>query len=568
MKRSSLGLLLILGVVACVHLAVAWNDFIVLARNGFLYDDAFYAFQIARNIASGLGPTFDGVHMTNGFQPLYVLLLVPLFLISRGDPILPVHIALTMSALLAAATAWFFYRVASRYARSSAALIATALWAVSPVVMRQTANGLETALALFSLAWAVDYYLRNVRNNDTPEQGTYVRLGALLGLAILSRIDLVFFVLAMALDYLVVLRTRGAVREEIRGVAVGAAVAFAMCLPWLAYGAVAVGSAFPESGAATRYLSVAYAPFFDLGPATMESGPDARFVWGHLIHSFSVLKATPVVQPLFRSVAKLQEAGVLPAGSIAVTNVFSVLLVVALVGWMLRRTRAAAARSLSELNFLLLFSVLLIAAYSTWIFGVFFFIRYYYPIYFVLMLYAAVSIDGAFTWLAARSRVPRRALMSAAAVYAAAVLFMGFNAGFRTAPMYRFYDVACWVEQNTEPGETLGVFQSGTIGYLSKRNVVNLDGKVNREARSALREGRLNEYVTDAGISLIMDHYRVLDLFLGPWDKEVQQRVVAAQVFSGAECGLPGWIGYRVPLGPPQRASVDPVREAVPAPSP
>lgn len=551
MKRSSLGLLLILGVAACAHLAVAWNDFAVLARNGFLYDDSFYAFQIARNIAAGVGPTFDGVQMTNGFQPLYVFLLVPFFLISRGEPILPVHLALTLSALLAAGSAWMFYRIATRYARAGAALVATALWALSPVVIRQTANGLETMLALFMLAASVDFYLHRVRDAAAPSRATFARLGLLLGLAVLSRVDLVFLALAMALDYLVLLRARGQWREELRGVGVAAGVTAGLCLPWLVYGIVVVGSAFPESGTATRFLAVAYGSFFDMG----HSGADAGFIWKHLAHSVSVLKATPIVQPMFRAVGKLQYMGVLPSQALAVANVLSVIGLAGIVGWMLRRTRGAGAGRLGEFNFLLLFAVLLIAAYSTWIFGVFFFVRYYFPIYFVAMIYAAVAIDGAAAWLSRRGPALRGALLGAGGVYAATVLMMGYNSGFRTVPTYRFYDVACWVEKNTDPGETLGVFQSGAIGYLSKRKVINLDGKVNHQAFDALRSGHLDEYLRKAGVTLVMDNYRVLDLFLGPWDQSMREHLVSAQFFSGSECGLPGWIGYRVPIVPGQRAS-------------
>jgi hypothetical protein len=43
------------------------------------YDDGYYYFQIARNLARGAGFTFDGIHATNGFHPLWLLLQAPLF---------------------------------------------------------------------------------------------------------------------------------------------------------------------------------------------------------------------------------------------------------------------------------------------------------------------------------------------------------------------------------------------------------------------------------------------------------------------------------------------------------
>src|SRR4029450_1725379 len=49
------------------------------------YDDGYYYFQIARNAARGAGLTFDGIHATNGFRPLWLLLQVPLFRVFSGD---------------------------------------------------------------------------------------------------------------------------------------------------------------------------------------------------------------------------------------------------------------------------------------------------------------------------------------------------------------------------------------------------------------------------------------------------------------------------------------------------
>ena len=81
MNKTSAALIWLLVVAAVVHLGVISQDFATLAKNGYLYDDSFYAFQIARNIAGGHGPTFDGVNLTNGFQPLYVAMLVPVFVL-------------------------------------------------------------------------------------------------------------------------------------------------------------------------------------------------------------------------------------------------------------------------------------------------------------------------------------------------------------------------------------------------------------------------------------------------------------------------------------------------------
>jgi hypothetical protein len=248
-----------LAAAAAVHLAVALSDFGTLARNGFLYDDSFYAFQIARNIAHGIGPTFDGVHLTNGFQPLYVGLLVPIFLFAGDDPALPVHLALVMSVLFTMATALLLYRLIARRASLVAAGVATVAWVVSPIVTRQSANGLETALAVFMLALVLTWYLEKIRAFDRPARRSCAILGALLAGAFLARADLAFLALAMTLDYLLVLRARRAAPGWGRGLSTAALVGALVCAPWLLYGTLAVGQPIPESGRATRRSSTSAA---------------------------------------------------------------------------------------------------------------------------------------------------------------------------------------------------------------------------------------------------------------------------------------------------------------------
>lgn len=551
MKKASTGLLILLIAAVGIHLAVIAQDFATLARNGYLYDDSFYVFQIARSIAQGQGPTFDGTHLTNGFQPLYVLLLVPVFAVAGSDPIAPIYAALVLLALCSAATAFFIYRIARRYASHAASLLATALWVFSPIVIRQTANGLETALAGLCFAGAVFWYLERVRPLP-PSRGRLLRLGLLLGVAILARVDLVLLALAMALDYLLVIRRRGE-PGALAGFAAALAACLAVCAPWIIYGLIAVGTPLQESGAATRFLSLAYAPLFDMGPRAMRyTGPDVGFVWDHLVRSLSVLKTNPMTHTLFRAVQKLGGAGSL---SLAISRLIATGLVVVFGLWVWARNRRTSS---SEITFLLLFSVLMIAAYSAWVFGIFFFLRYYFPLFIVAAVYGAMAIDDVVALVSKRSLPVRRIAVAAGALYVVAFSWMSLNSVFRSTPVYRFYDIARWVGSNIDEGATVGVFQSGAIGYLSGRRVVNLDGKVNHEAGVALREGRFEQYLRGAGIDVVMDDVKVLDLFLGPWSQEDFRRLEQQAVYLGYRDGAPGWLGLRVPV----EAAVRPARGA------
>jgi len=45
----------------------------------FAHDDSFFYIKTANNLAKGLGSTFDGINLTNGYHPLYFICLVILF---------------------------------------------------------------------------------------------------------------------------------------------------------------------------------------------------------------------------------------------------------------------------------------------------------------------------------------------------------------------------------------------------------------------------------------------------------------------------------------------------------
>lgn len=547
MKRPNPGLLVVLAAAAAVHLAVAVLDFPTLARNGFLYDDSFYDFQIARHIARGDGPTFDGTHLTNGFQPLYVAMLVPFYWIAGSSDTLPVHAALVLSALLCVATAYLLYRILARRVSEAAAIAAAGAWSFAPIVMRQTANGLETTLAVFTLAATVFYYLERIRPGSRAGRRGMIAMGLLAGACVLARADLGFLVLAMGLDYLLVRRARRAGPAWRGEFALAGATCALVCLPWMIYGVMAVGSPFPESGRATRFLALAYAPFFNLGSESMMvEGPTASFVATHFLRSVETMKVTPAFHPLFRAVKKvgLRFDAAHPAEIAA--DVLGALLLAGFIVWWWRRRRGGAGKECREFDFLLGFAAMMVAAYSTFVFGVFFFLRYYYPVYFVGMIFAGLALDDAMRFVQSRSAPIRRLALAGTGAYAAGLLFMGYTSGFRTTPVYRFYDAARWIRTHTDSSETIGVFQSGAIGYLSGRRVINLDGKVNHEARQALRERRLDSYVETAGIDLVMDNAAVIDLFLGPWSDAERERIETERVFTGGEYGVPGWIGYRI----------------------
>ncbi len=542
-SRNTLVLCVLLVIVA-FHMSVAWQDFATLNRNGFLYDDSFYAFQISRNMADGAGMTFDGIHPTTGFQPLYVFLLVPIFMISGGDPVLPIHIALSMLALFTGMTAYLLYRIGRRYVGFAAALAATLIWAFSPIVIKQTANGLETAIASFMIAAAVLYYLSRVRGEEKPSASRFFVLGLLLGLGIVSRIDGTFLALVMTLDYLLVLKRRKASASILIKLALVPAGVLILYGPWVLFNIVESGSIIQDSGRATRFLSLAYSSYFGYGPESLAfKGPDISFMWIHLEHAISSLKVIPPVQVLFRSAEKLDDILGTGAAFRIISNIAGYIILLIAGAGVLSWRRDEKKSKRGEVNFLLVYSALLILSYSFYIFGAFFFLRYFFPIFMIACIYLAFFLQDGFDWLRGRSITVRRTALAAAAVYLLFFSLFSYSQAFRSPPIYPYYDIAKWIDANTGKEDKIGVFQCGTIGYLCDRQVINLDGKVNREAFFALETGHINDYLNDEGIDIVIDHSKIIELFLGI--KPVSMKDSCTKVAVGSMYPRCGWYAFR-----------------------
>ncbi|MBN2184478.1 MAG: glycosyltransferase family 39 protein [Candidatus Krumholzibacteriota bacterium] len=533
------GLLLI---VLIFHTSVAWQDFGTLASNGFLYDDSFYAFNIAKNIAEGNGASFDSIHPTTGFQPLYVFLLVPVFMICGENCVFPVHIALTFLALFTTITTWLVYRISRRYAGVAASLAAAALWGLSPVVMRQSANGLETAITTFFIALSVYYYLEKVRPVKNIPPLRFLLLGIFLGLTVLSRIDSVFLVLALLLDYLLLLRRRkspGSALIPLSLLPLGVLFLFG---PWLLFNIIESGSALQDSGSATRYISLAYASYFGQGTRALTSaGPDPAFVWVQVVHSMSVMKVIPPVHILFRAIDKTGSFLNSYRAFHAAGNILGVILLSAAIFKIVRWRKDTGKASRREIDFLFLFSVLLLVSYSFYIFGTFFFLRYYYPIYFIASVYFAFFLQDIFDWLKTKRLLVKRIALSFGLVYLILFASFSYSQAFRSRRATPFYEIAGWIKENTSKEEKIGVFQAGTIGYLCDRQVINLDGKVNREALDALKKGSLDRYVEEEGIDVIIDHTNILEIF---FDLESENRTCTVILDKRME-PTSGWIAVR-----------------------
>jgi hypothetical protein len=157
---------------------------------GFLCDDAFYYYKIARNVAAGRGFTFDGIHPTNGFHPLWLFLLVALYWVCQGlTPSLElmVRLILALQITMHAIIACLIYAIARCALPRTAALIAGFFWLLSPMIWQSMLSGMESTLNALFIALLV--YVTN-HQRLVQRRVTYPLLLTLLLVAIfLARLD-------------------------------------------------------------------------------------------------------------------------------------------------------------------------------------------------------------------------------------------------------------------------------------------------------------------------------------------------------------------------------------------
>ena len=179
--------------------------------NWFNTDDGYYYFTVARNIAAGNGSTFDGINLTNGYHPLWMLVCVAVFfLFGGGDPILPLRVIALLGGLLNVASTLLLYRILTRVLHKSLAWAAAAVWASLPAIqLVTTAQGLETGLAVGLLFLLVDraqvWFGDNAKQPSTRH---LLSFGFLAALTVLARLDNLFYIILLCVFAILQIRFR------------------------------------------------------------------------------------------------------------------------------------------------------------------------------------------------------------------------------------------------------------------------------------------------------------------------------------------------------------------------
>jgi hypothetical protein len=447
-------------------------------------DDTYYLFSIARNLATGHGPSVDGIHLTNGFQPLIVILYTPIFWLCNPDSWLAVRWTFILNGAIAALAVWASAEVMKALEREmptrrlSAPILAAGLWTGTFALLNQMTNGLETGLYSLFLLLAIGNYAGLIRD-DTPGVTFPLRrwacFGILLGFTALARIDATILVVIFVIVLLIERRT-------VPALIVGSS-SFLLTIPWWVYNWVHFGSLMPSSGQAEN------------------SWPESAF--SILQHTTNALAG--IASLIFYFTEDLNSIGILGP----VVNIVWTLAIVCGCVFAWYRTRWGAHVRLSfrmrALRPFLFFSIALLVYYTFFLCAPWFIPRYLQPGRIVWSIFVAASVSVLWQM---KPRFARPALL-VLAVLGLLFSISGYRNRYLPHPTsYEFYEMGQWAKQR--PQEKIGMLQSGIASFIAP-NVINLDGKVNFEALRSHQQGRLAEYLRTGQFTYIADSKPLID---------------------------------------------------------
>ena len=197
MKQNRWFEILLVLIIMGISLYAALSDSQNLSWRWFTRDDAYYYFKVAQNISEGHGSTFDGMNPSNGYHPLWMLVCIPIFALSRFNLILPLRVLLLVMGGLSAATAILFYRLIGRIFTPAIGAIAAVYWAFNyDILARIYQPGLETGIAIFFvvlLVYKAFEFETKWRTTQVTNRQLFI-LGLIAMCAALSRLDLIFLV--------------------------------------------------------------------------------------------------------------------------------------------------------------------------------------------------------------------------------------------------------------------------------------------------------------------------------------------------------------------------------------
>ncbi len=439
--------------------------------NGYaIPDDAYLSLDIARNFANGKW-FFYGDGTTSGFQPLYVFLMAPVFLIFKSDIITPVYVSIIIQNIFGYGTIYFMYRMLRNiFEDDYSSFLSVLLFILLPVSIINMGNGLETSISFFFFV-LVFYYLYKFQKEefDRIKFRQLFMLGVLAGIAMLARIDSIMIIPGV----IIWLMMRGKGTKFIMQVSYFLAGSVVVYLPYMILMYSFTGDFFPVSGKAVHHIGQDMVKNYAVGNSNL----------------FELIRLS--LQNIYMN--------------------YSVVIIFALVGTLVYRIKSFAcpwfSQSLKQHAPLVITSLLLFFAYTFYLNAYWFYSRYFFPLSLFFAVITAFIINLLIHSFSIQGGKKSVVIVLAVLFIAPNVTRSGFKDFFLAEFKKQGYEkIGEWVNQKFPAGTVIGCVQTGAIGYFSDdKTVINLDGVVNKEAYDAIQRKELMNYIKSKKIEYFID---------------------------------------------------------------
>jgi hypothetical protein len=471
-------------------------------------DDAFYYLTIARNVTAGLGVTFDGLTVTNGFHPLWLICLLPVYTLAGASPLVAMRLSLGLGTLFGSAAVLVLGYVVRRWTgRAWVGWLASALFALNPYAVLESANGLETSLALLMLSIVLAQIHR-----EQSQPARWWLFGVAGGALVWARSDMALVLMGL---YGYLLMTR---RATLYQLLLAGSVTTVIVGLWLGWSWAVVGTPIQSSAVAIPWLFRARMQDA-IETGWMTPGQVRARIWQHFVQVtlYQMLNYAGIglVAGLFGLIVRVMQRG------------------------SSRRQREAVPGWLwwGGAGTLLMLALSEFTRFS---------LREWYIV--PLALWSGVFGAGV---LARWAEIPR--LRTALVIVCVVLVLLAVGQSWRDLrnPGRYWFQLdqlaaARWLAANTAPDDVVGSWTAGIYGYYAERRVVNLDGVVNWDAIAAYRARELYAYMREQEIAWVADFDEFVIDFVRFYGADPADFMVPVTRFEAAQAPFGGLVVYAV----------------------
>lgn len=203
----------------------------------FYHDDSFFYIKTANNIAKGLGSTFDGINPTNGYHPLWMLILVLVAKVHSFIGVYGLRYILIVHSIVIIFAVYFQDRFLDELGIKN-------VWRVFAIIITLGTTGfvdfgVETPILLFT-SWFLLYSIFARAKGKTWAKPWLVAL--LSACVVLSRTDSIIFVSAIGIAVTItMLYLKSKAKDIIAFLGISVFPAFAVYLAFSLYNLVFYG---------------------------------------------------------------------------------------------------------------------------------------------------------------------------------------------------------------------------------------------------------------------------------------------------------------------------------------